>query len=149
MLARLSRASHVLLFGTDPAYTPLHIAAALGLTGRIDLVEPDEHHAALAERVFVDHGFGDKLKVIGGRVADAVPYLNGPYDLVVAGRAVRFDDTLRAAVHRLLRVGGALLLELDGEPDAAHAARFVAELADDERWMLGLFGRLAAAVKLR
>ncbi len=146
VLARLSRASHVLVFGSDPAYTPLHIAAALGLTGRIDLVEADEHHAAFAQRVFAQHGFTEKLKVIEGRSADAVPYLNGPYDLVVAGPFAALDEQLRTALYRLLRAGGALVVELEAE-DAMPPA--VAELASDERWMFGRLGQLAVAVKLR
>jgi predicted O-methyltransferase YrrM len=146
VLARLSRASHVLVCGSDPAYTPIHIAAALGLTGRIDLVDPDEHHAVFAQRVFTQHGFTEKLKVVEGRAVDVVPYLNGPYDLVVAGPFASLAEPLRSAVYRLLRAGGALVVDL---PEGDSIPPAVAEFGADERWMFGRLGHFAVAVKLR
>lgn len=147
VLARLSRASHVLIFDTDPAYTPVHLAAVLGLTGRVDLVEPDEHHAALAQRTFANHGLAEKLKVIAGRVTESVPFLNGPYDLVVAGSPARLDDSMRVALHRLLRVGGALLVDL--APSELPGPPVLAAFANDDRWMPAVLGTVLAAVKLR
>lgn len=147
VIVRLSRASHVLLFDTDPAYTPVYLATALGLTGRIDLVEADEYHASLAEHTFARHGLAEKLKVISGRVSESVPFLNGPYDLIVAGMPARLDDSLRVALHRLLRAGGALIVDFAGSdvPEPAVVAAF----ANDERWMPAMLGTVLVAVKLR
>lgn len=146
VLVRLSHATYLLVLDGGLGYAALHMAAALGLAGRMDLVEADEQHVAFVERMFAEYGLQEKLKLVGRSVADTIPYLNGPYDLIVAHRPAGLDGALLASIYRLLRVGGAAVLDLTGSEGLPNA---VGRLFSDERWLTAVLGSFAAAVKLR
>lgn len=146
LLTRLSRATYVLVLDGGLGYAALHMAAMLGLTGRIEFVEDDEHHTAFVEHAFAEHGFAEKLKVVGAGTRDTVPYLNGPYDLVVAHNSGHLEEEVLAALHRLLRVGGAIVVDLTGTEGLPAA---VERLSADERWLTAVLEPFVVAVKLR
>lgn len=147
VVVRATHARYVLELGGGPGYTSLHIAAGFGLTGRLDVIEPNSGAAELARANAERTGFADRIRHYATSPAEVLPGLNGPYDLIVmatdpAGYAGFYDD-----VARLLRVGGTLLVfnlfelawALDGE-DAGGAspegiAAFVERLAGDDRFV--------------
>lgn len=139
VLARMSRASYVLFVDGGLGYEALHVAAALGFTGRVEVVEEDESHVREIEQAFSRHGFSDKLSTINATPEASVPYLNGPYDLVIDRRG----GTVRALgeVYRLLRTGGTYVAPAGSgaEPD----------LCRDERWLTAVLGPHVVAVKIR
>ncbi len=139
VLARMSRASYVLFVDAGLGYEALHVAAALGLTGRIEAVEEDEVHVAHIEQAFARHGLAEKLSTIAATPEASVPYLNGPYDLIIDRRGGA-AGVLRE-VHRLLRAGGAYVGPAGGGAEPA--------LCQDERWLAAVLGPHLVAVKIR
>lgn len=130
-LVHATRATYVLELGAGHGYGSLSIAAAFGLTGRLDAVEPSLDAVSCIEAAARDHGLSDRVKVIAAAPAAVVPGLNGPYDLVVVeqhgdGLLPVYGDLIR-----VMRTGGSLVLPLVAHAEAARP--LLERLAGDER----------------
>lgn len=129
VFVRATRSSHVLQLGSGLGYTSLHLAAALGRTGRLDVVEPDQTHAEAAVANVRRFALDERVRIHHGNARDVVPALSGPYDLAVLETERDdypwlFDDLVR-----LLRTGGSVF----APAGALLPERFLDQLAADER----------------
>ena len=121
-LAAAARAQRILEVGCGLGYSALCLAA--GSTGRVDTIEADATHAALARELLEREGLARRVVVHGGHSIDVLPRLRGPYDLVFSdGDPEHFLDDL-GAFERLVRAGG-LLVSAN-----LFLAQFVPELAE-------------------
>lgn len=140
VLTRATHSSYVLEVGTGLGYGSLQIAAAFGQTGRLDTIEPDPVHAALAEAAFRRYALDDRVRVQGTAARQVLPALSGPYDLVVAHARADVVAPLYEDVMRLLRVGGTLFFS--AVPHASEPGRerdLLERLAIDDR-VAAMFG---------
>jgi predicted O-methyltransferase YrrM len=130
-LVHATRATYVLELGAGGGYGSLSIAAAFGLTGRLDAVEQSLDGVARIEAAARDHGLSDRLKVIAAPPAAVLPGLNGPYDLVVVEPCTGGLLPVYADLIRVLRTGGSLILPAIADLDATRP--LLERLAGDER----------------
>lgn len=134
VLVRATHSSYVLELGTGLGYPGLHIAAAFGQTGRLDTVEADPSHAALAEANFRRFTLDSRIRIHHGRATEVVPALNGPYDLLVLGCGGADYAALFDEFARLLRVGGSVFVRAQGGIEVLPEA-FLERLATDDRFL--------------
>ncbi len=137
VLVRAMHASYVLELDAGLGYGGLHVVDAFGRTGRLDTIERDPGHAALAGASFRRFAFAERVRVHCGRVVEVVPALSGPYDLIALNGAAAaclpvFEDLIR-----LVRTGGAIILGKASDEMASSA--FHSRLAEDDR-LLPSFG---------
>lgn len=163
VLVQVARARYVLELGGGVGYTSLHIASAFGLTGHLDVVEPDADAVRLATANIERAGYVDRVRHYSAAPGEVLPGLNGPYDMVVLATDPAQYRGLYDDIVRLLRIGGTLAVfnlfelawALDGEsPSGASPeplAGFVDRLANDDRFVAHFPVSLerALAVRLR
>lgn len=85
LLARASRATHVLEIGTLAGYSTINLARAVGDDGRVVTLEYEPAHAEVARQNFVRAGVADRVEVIVGAALDTLPLLaerSDVFDLV-------------------------------------------------------------------
>jgi predicted O-methyltransferase YrrM len=109
----------VLSFTAGLGYLALHLSDVFGHTGRLDVLDNDPVHAGMVESAARDHNLSDRINVHRGAVAQVVPSLNGPFDLVLLDAHLPIVAPLYADVTRLLRAGGTLAI---ADPAAVFAA---------------------------
>ena len=111
MLLRLAGARKVVEVGTLAGYSAIHLARAVGPTGRVWSVEYDAKHAHVARDVLRSAGVDDRVTVLVGAGVEVLPALEaeGPFDAVfIDADKVSYDRYGRwAAKH--LRPGGLLI----------------------------------------
>jgi predicted O-methyltransferase YrrM len=108
-LAAATDAKKILEVGCGLGYSALWLAFSSAPDGRVETMEWDPTHAALAREHFAREGFAERIAVLGGRAVDLLVGLTGPYDLVFCdadpdGYAAYPDHFLR-----LLKPGGLLI----------------------------------------
>ncbi len=106
-LARAERAERVLELGTAIGYTACLLALATPVT-RVDTIERDPEHVALARENLRLAGLEDRVTVHQGDFGTVLPTLAGCYDLVFfdgLGPSLALVERLRD----LLRPGGLLV----------------------------------------
>jgi predicted O-methyltransferase YrrM len=107
VLAAAVAADRILEVGTGLGYSALCLAHGSG--GMVETIERDTEHVALAERIILREGYGDRTRVSRSRGADVLPGLDGPYDLIFSnGDPEELPQDLDHFL-RLLRPGGLLL----------------------------------------
>ncbi len=150
VFVRAMHASYVLELGTGLGYGGLHVAASFGATGRLDTIEIDPTHAAIAAENFRRFALEERVRLNQGAAHEVISALSGPYDLVVMDCDWADYPPLYEDIVRLVRTGGSIILanvaplgwEIDGEaalPDANLLREFLERLADDDR-LLASFG---------
>jgi predicted O-methyltransferase YrrM len=100
LLAKAVGARRVLEVGTLAGYSTIWLARALPREGRIVTLEIDPRHAAVAEQNLARAGVAQRAEVLVGPALDALPRLEGPFDLVFIdadkeNNAAYFDHALR------------------------------------------------------
>lgn len=107
VLAAAVAAERILEVGSGLGYSALCLAHGSG--GVVETIERDTEHALLADEAIAREGYGERIAVLGGRGADVLHALPGPYDLIFsdgdpAEMPLDLDHFLR-----LLRPGGLLV----------------------------------------
>lgn len=136
-LVARERPQRVMELGTALGYTACCLASATDAT-RVDTVERDPEHVALARQHIAQAGLEDRVTVHEGEFQRVMGKLPGPYDLAFFdGFApdVGLVETLRA----LLRDEGVLVCANLALADASNAHALSRDLDDPTRW-----SRLAA-----
>jgi demethylmenaquinone methyltransferase / 2-methoxy-6-polyprenyl-1,4-benzoquinol methylase len=116
LAAGLARGMNVLDVGCGTGVMAAHSQAVVGAAGRVAALDPS---LGMLRRA---GGRGVRLRV--GALAEALPFAEGSFDLLVMGYALRHVADLRAAFgefRRVLRGGGRLLL-LEITPPPSRAA---------------------------
>jgi len=111
VLVRATAARRIVEVGTATGYSALWMASALPTDGRIITIDPDRSRTDRARAHWRAAGVADRIEVISGTALEELPKLSGPFDLA-------FIDALKseyagylAAVLRLLRAGGTVLVD--------------------------------------
>lgn len=131
LCARL-RPERVLELGTALGYSACCIAS--GYSGaRVDTVEADPAHCAIARRYFAQAGLADRIHLHACDFEAVLPTLTGPYDFVF------FDGfapsrALTAALQVRLAGGGAFVCANLGLASAADVAQIKTLFADRAAW---------------
>lgn len=136
VLVRATHSSYVLELAAELGEATLHLAGAFGQTGRIDAIEPGEHHAAFIDEMSRLVALEAAVRVHRAPVSRVIAALSGPYDLIVLHRVEPAD--LAEDLVRLLRTGGSLVVL----PPPGQAT--LAAVPGDA----GLLGRLASDPRL-
>lgn len=156
-------ARRVLEIGMLAGYSATWILRALPPDGHLDAVEADAHHAEVAERLFEEGGFGDRVLIHIGTAEQALPHLEDEvYDAVfIDANRPNYPDYLGWALDHL-RVGGLVaahnaffrgrVIDPDQADDAGTAGVVALNraLAENPRWhgtIIPLGDGLAAGVK--
>jgi predicted O-methyltransferase YrrM len=81
LLARIVGAKRILEIGTLGGYSAIWLARGLATGGRVITLEAVEKHAAVARKNIARAGLADIVEVRVGQALDALPTLQGPFDL--------------------------------------------------------------------
>ena len=81
LLARIVGAKRILEIGTLGGYSAIWLARGLATGGRVITLEAVEKHAAVARKNIARAGLADIVEVRVGQALEAVPTLQGPFDL--------------------------------------------------------------------
>ena len=147
IIAAVADARRILECGCALGYTSLSFAHGAP-KAKIDTIERDPEHVALARENITAAGMEKRIKVHEGDFLKVLPALDGEYDVAF------FDGhtpapALLSAIKKLLRVGGTLItanLNHGGTADAVRDALF-----DGKSWRSALLdeeGETAVSVKL-
>ncbi|MEU6488425.1 class I SAM-dependent methyltransferase [Streptomyces sp. NPDC046887] len=146
VIAAATGARRIVEVGTALGYTALCMAQAAP-DARVETVESDEEHVRLARAAIAAHAdpsVAERITVRPGRAERVLRELpGGGYDLAFFDGFTPTGE-LVAALHRLLRPGGSLLvgnLVLGPEPAVS------VHLSDPDRWQSHAFGETALCVK--
>jgi len=143
ILLGLAHATKVVEVGTLAGYSALWMARALPPGGRVWTIESDPGHAEVAAEVIAASGLGDRVTILRGDAAEALPMLSefGPFCAVfLDADKGRYDVYGRWATENL-RSGGLLIADnaylfgrlLDQSEEAAAMRRFHEEMAVNYR----------------
>jgi predicted O-methyltransferase YrrM len=156
VLAAAAGARRIIEIGCGLGYSALWLACGAGTGARMETIERDPAHAALAERAIAHEGYADRITVRRGAAVDMLPCLPGPYDLIFCDAEPADYPAILDQNLRLLRPGGLLLTSNlflgQHDPDAPgldEAAACRARLLDDPGLLTSFLpGGLALSVRL-
>ena len=148
-------AKRILELGCGLGYSALWLAYGSSPDGRVETVECDPSHAALARENFQREGFGERITVLEGRAVDLLPGLSGPYDLIFCDSDLEEYGAYPDHFVRLLRLDGLLITSnlflgrysLD-IPGLDQAAAYRERILDDQRLLTAFLpGGVALSVR--
>jgi predicted O-methyltransferase YrrM len=143
VLAAAVSAERILEVGCGLGYSALCLAH--GSDADVGTIERDVEHARLAEQTILREGYGNRIRVLLGRGAEALPGLDGPYDLIFSNgdpgeMPLDLDHFLR-----LLRPGGLLVSAnlfltqfVPDLPGVDQMAEYRQRLLDDNRLLTAI-----------
>jgi predicted O-methyltransferase YrrM len=119
----------------------LELGCALGYTacclseggGRVDTIEGDADHVALARASIEARGLSRRIAVFHGWFEDVLARLPGPYDLAFFDGFAPSSEVVAAIAERLAP-GGVLVCANLGLAEGAERDRLMAALGDAGRW---------------
>jgi caffeoyl-CoA O-methyltransferase len=76
----MTGARRILEIGTYSGYSAISMAAALPSGGRIDTLEVEEKHAAVARRYIEEAGYADRITIHLGPALESIERLDGDFD---------------------------------------------------------------------
>jgi caffeoyl-CoA O-methyltransferase len=76
----MTGARRILEIGTYSGYSAISMAAALPAGGRIDTLEVEEKHAAVARRYIEEAGYTDRITIHLGPALESIERLEGDFD---------------------------------------------------------------------
>jgi predicted O-methyltransferase YrrM len=141
-LAAASGAKRILEVGCGLGYSALWLAHGAGAEARVETIEADPSHAAIAEGNFAGEGLAGQIAILGGRAAAVLRGLKGPYDLIYfdGDPAEAIDDLDQ--FERLIRPGGFLISAnlflgaFDPNiPGLEKTAEYRKRITSGDRWM--------------
>lgn len=111
LLAKLTGAKRILELGTLAGYSTIWLARAMPEDGRLTTVEIDPVHADVARASLHEAGVDRKCEVVTASALEALPEMNGPFDLIfIDANKESYPAYLTHAV-RLTRPGGLILAD--------------------------------------
>lgn len=111
-LVRIVGAKQVLEIGGSVGYSTIWLAdAAAAVGGRVVSVEPDPGKAAQLRDNVAAAGFADQVEVLQEDIADVLPRLSGPLDLVLIDHWKDLYVREFDAVWPLVRTGGVVIAD--------------------------------------
>lgn len=111
-LVRIVGAKQVLEIGGSVGYSTIWLAdAAAAVGGRVVSVEPDAGKAAQLRDNVAAAGFADQVEVLQEDIADVLPRLPGPLDLVLIDHWKDLYVREFDAVWPLVRTGGVVIAD--------------------------------------
>ena len=111
LLARMTGARRILELGTLAGYSTIWLGRAMAPGGRLTTIEIDPVHADVARTSLEEAGLGESCEVITASAMEALPKLEGPFDLVfIDANKESYPAYLSHAV-RLTRPGGLILAD--------------------------------------
>ncbi|GAB7531402.1 hypothetical protein PS3A_38140 [Pseudomonas sp. 3A(2025)] len=131
-LVQQERPLRVLELGTALGFTACCLASATEQT-RVDTLERDPEHVALAREQVQNVGLGERVTVHQGDFLETLAHLNEPYDLAFFDGFAP-DTQLLAELRRLLRDKGILVCANLGLARDGQRQALLAELGDGARW---------------
>ncbi|MGH2587884.1 MAG: O-methyltransferase, partial [Dehalococcoidia bacterium] len=153
VLAGAVGARRTLEVGCGLGYSALWLAYGSTPNGRIETIEEDETHAAIARQLIQEHGYAERITVHGAPYVEALPRLDGPFDVIFYDAFVPGPSDLDQFV-RLLRSGGLLITSnlflgryIPDLPELSRGAEYRRRLLDDERWLTSFAGLKAVSVR--
>jgi predicted O-methyltransferase YrrM len=109
-LARVANVSRALDLGSGLGYSTLWIASAVSSGGSVIGIDDDAEHTSRATSIAAGAGYGARVSYLTGRVAEVLPTLDGPFDLIHDDAwFAKTPDHLDAMI-ALLRPGGLLTM---------------------------------------
>ncbi|NND73383.1 MAG: methyltransferase domain-containing protein [Ilumatobacter sp.] len=123
-LARSANATRALDLGSGLGYSTLWMASAVGPRGAVVGIDDCAEHTRRASAIAQSIGYADRVSYLTGSVADVLPTLDGPFDMIHDDAwFAKTPDHLDAMI-ALLRPGGLLTMAnwfllvdaLTGEP---------------------------------
>jgi caffeoyl-CoA O-methyltransferase len=132
ILARAMGAHRILELGTATGYSTIYLAqAVVPCSGRVITLEIDPAMARRAQDNLATAGLSNLVEVRIGQAENLMAELPGPFDLIFMD--IDKEGYLPALYdcHRLLRLGGLLVVDNTGFTGAAN---FNQALANDRRW---------------
>lgn len=139
LLASIARADRVLEIGTLGGYSTAWLARAVGPSGSVVTLEFAPEHAAVARASLDAAGIGDRVEIKVGAALDALPFLEGPFDLVFidadkANNRAYLDWALRLSIPGTVIVLDNVVRRLHDEgPDADGIRGALERLGSDPR----------------
>ena len=132
ILARAMGARRILELGTATGYSAICLAQAVAPeSGQVVTLEADPAMAQRARNNIATAGLSDRVEVKIGDAQNLMAALNGPFDLVFMDIDKEGYLPALAGCHRLLRLGGLLVVDNTGFQGAAD---FNQALLTDRRW---------------
>ncbi len=109
VIASLTHARRILEVGCGHGYTAAVMASAAGPDCRVDTIEEDPQHAALAEQAFQKRDLSRRITVLRGRGQNILPKLKGRYDIVFLDGDWREYPRYIPHLRRLTRPGSIIV----------------------------------------
>lgn len=132
ILARAMGARQILELGTATGYSAIYLAQAVApMAGEVTTLEVDPGMAQRAEDNIAKAGLSDRVKVKIGDALTLMATLNVSFDLIFMDIDKEGYLPSLAGCHRLLRLGGLLVVDNTGFQGAAD---FNQALMTDRRW---------------
>jgi predicted O-methyltransferase YrrM len=153
ILAGALQARRILEVGCGLGYSALWLAWGAGPAARVETIEQDATHAAIARALVRDAGYGEQMQLHVGDYRAVLPQLTGPYDLVFSDAAVPGPDDLTQFA-RLVRRDGLLLTSnlflgvYDPQhPDLPAGAVYRRQVLESEEWSTAFVGMKAISLR--
>lgn len=144
LLARIRGARRVLEIGTLGGYSTIWLARAVGESGHVTTLEYEPRHAEVARANLDRAGVGARVDIRVGAALDALPELEGPFDLVFIDADKENNSNYVREALRLSRPGTVIVVDNvvragaisdldDDDPNARASRELVAVLAAEPR----------------
>lgn len=111
LLAKMIGARRILELGTLAGYSALWLGRAMAPGGRLTSIEIDPRHAAFARETLELAGLGESCDVIEAPALEALPGLEGPFDLLFLDANKESYPAYLAHAVRLTRPGGLIVAD--------------------------------------
>lgn len=152
-LAAAIGAGRILEVGCGLGYGALWLALGSSPDGRVETIEKEPVHAALAARNFEDAGYAGRIVIVEGRDDEVLAGLAGPYDFLVYDAAIPGPDHLEQ-FSRLVRPGGLLVTSnlflgqyAPDAPGLEKGAEYRRLILEDEGWFSTFWAETAVSVR--
>jgi predicted O-methyltransferase YrrM len=111
LLAKMIGAKRILELGTLAGYSTIWLGRAMPPGGKLTTIEIDPVHADVARTSLEEAGLSDRCEVVTASALEALPKLEGPFDLIfIDANKESYPAYLSHAV-RLTRPGGLILAD--------------------------------------
>lgn len=111
IVARSTQARRALEIGTAIGYGAIAIARAMSQDGIVTTIDPSDERTQLARQFITRAGLVDQVEIVVAKALDALPQLQGPFDLAyIDAVKEEYSDYLELIVP-LIRPGGVIIAD--------------------------------------
>lgn len=155
-MAAIAGAKRILEVGCGLGYSALWLAHGAGAEARVETIEADPSHAAIAEGNFAGEGLAGQITILAGHAATVLRGLKGPYDLIYfdGDPAEALDDLDN--FERIIRPGGLLISSNlflgafdPNMPGLEKTAEYRKRIISGDRWTTGWLQNGSKALSIR